>query len=256
MKFWNKTRKLDSDLIEYISQEKYWCLLNDDIFKKYSEDEVILCLNYDWIYWINSINNYMQINNINKWVEIRDKIYKIGDPVVFNDLANNHDRFWSTIYNNLKWNIFNIKDEWNYIDFYIWLKIALTSLDVWWTIELVNIESSDFDSIIKFPIYKKKITLWEDEYNEEEISEIHIVPFDIAYAMSIHKAQWLEYESVKIVITDEIEEKITHNIFYTAITRAKKYLKIYSSPEVLNSIISKMTLNNSINDTNIIKNKL
>lgn len=256
LKFWNKTRKLDSDLIEYISQEKYWCVLNDDIFKKYSEDEVILCLNYDGIYWINSINNYMQINNINKWLEIRDKIYKIWDPIVFNDFANNYDRFWYTIYNNLKWNIFNIKDEWNYIDFYIWLKIALTSLDVWWTIELVNIESSDFDSIIKFPIYKKKITLWEDEDNEEEISEIHIVPFDIAYAMSIHKAQWLEYESVKIVITDEIEEKITHNIFYTAITRAKKYLKIYSSPEVLNSIISKMTLNNSINDISIIKNKL
>ena len=36
---------------------------------------------------------------------------------------------------------------------------------------------------------------------------------------------------MKIVITNETEERITHNIFYTAITRAKENLKIYWSPE-------------------------
>ena len=45
-----------------------------------------------------------------------------------------------------------------------------------------------------------------------------MVPFQIAYAVSIHKAQGLEYESVKVVITEDIDEMITHNIFYTAIT--------------------------------------
>lgn len=253
LKLWNKTRKLDDDLIEYISQEKYWCELNSEIFKKYSNDEVILCLNYDWIYWVNSINNYMQINNENKWIELRDKIYKIGDPIVFNDLANNHARFWFAIYNNLKWNIIDIIDEWSYIDFYVWLKIALTPLDIWWTMELANIENLDFNSIVKFPVYKIKQTIWEDE--DEEISEMHIVPFDIAYAMSIHKAQWLEYSSVKIIITDEIEEKITHNIFYTAITRAKENLKIYSSPEVLNRIISKMEIIDWNQDAYLLKSK-
>lgn len=58
-----------------------------------------------------------------------------------------------------------------------------------------------------------------------------VVPFQVAYAVSIHKAQGLEYRSVKIVITNETEERITHNIFYTAITRAKENLKIYWSPE-------------------------
>ena len=58
-----------------------------------------------------------------------------------------------------------------------------------------------------------------------------IVPFQVAYAVSIHKAQGLEYNSVKIIITNEIEELITHNIFYTAITRAKEKLKIYWTPE-------------------------
>lgn len=43
------------------------------------------------------------------------------------------------------------------------------------------------------------------------------IPFQVAYAISIHKAQGLEYESVKVVITSETEEMVSHNIFYTAI---------------------------------------
>ena len=48
------------------------------------------------------------------------------------------------------------------------------------------------------------------------------VPFQVAYAVSIHKAQGLEYDSVKVVITDANEDDITHSIFYTAITRARE----------------------------------
>ena len=47
-----------------------------------------------------------------------------------------------------------------------------------------------------------------------------VVPFQLAYAVSIHKAQGLEYDSVKIVIPDSISERVTHGVFYTAITRA------------------------------------
>lgn len=71
-----------------------------------------------------------------------------------------------------------------------------------------------------------------------------IVPFQVAYAVSIHKAQGLEYKSVKIVITNEVEELITHNIFYTAITRAKEDLKIYWTPETEKKILEGMSLKN------------
>ena len=67
-----------------------------------------------------------------------------------------------------------------------------------------------------------------------------IVPFQIAYAVSIHKAQGLEYNSVKIIITDEVEECITHNIFYTAITRAREKLKIYWTPEVEEKVLNRI----------------
>jgi len=49
----------------------------------------------------------------------------------------------------------------------------------------------------------------------------------IAYAVSIHKSQGLEYNSVKVIIPSSNSERISHGIFYTAITRAKKHLKIY-----------------------------
>jgi len=85
-------------------------------------------------------------------------------------------------------------------------------------------------SIIRFTVNKSKSA---DEDNPRGCStKDDIMPLQIAYAVSIHKAQGLEYDSVKIVITDEIDELITHNIFYTAITRTRNKLKIYWTPEV------------------------
>lgn len=68
-----------------------------------------------------------------------------------------------------------------------------------------------------------------------------VVPFQLAYAVSIHKAQGLEYDSVKIVIPDSNSERVTHGVFYTAITRAKKKLKIYWSAETMQSIVDEFS---------------
>lgn len=54
-----------------------------------------------------------------------------------------------------------------------------------------------------------------------------VVPFQLAYTVSIHKAQGLEYNSAKEVIPSSNSEQISHGIFYTAITRAKEKLKIF-----------------------------
>lgn len=81
----------------------------------------------------------------------------------------------------------------------------------------------------------------------------YVVPFQVAYAVSIHKAQGLEYNSVKIVITDEVEELVTHNIFYTAITRARKTLKIYWTPEVEEKVLNRIRPRDIGKDVNILK---
>ncbi len=63
------------------------------------------------------------------------------------------------------------------------------------------------------------------------------MPFQVAYAVSIHKAQGLEYDSVKIVITDANEDDITHSIFYTAVTRARERLRIFWTPETQQGVL-------------------
>lgn len=94
-----------------------------------------------------------------------------------------------------------------------------------------------------------------DEDGDESIS-LTVVPFQIAYAVSIHKAQGLEYDSVKIVITDEVEELVTHNIFYTAITRARERLKIYWTPEVEEKVINRIRPRDISKDVELLKNYL
>ena len=71
------------------------------------------------------------------------------------------------------------------------------------------------------------------------------LPRVIDEVVTIHKAQGLEYDSVKVIIPQSNSEKITHGIFYTAITRAKKKLKIYWSAETMKEIVSGFATNES-----------
>ena len=79
------------------------------------------------------------------------------------------------------------------------------------------------------------------------------MPFQVAYASSIHKAQGLEYKSVKVIIANEIEENITHSIFYTAVTRAKEQLNIYWSHETEKRILDNIKKRDNSKDGNLIK---
>ena len=107
-------------------------------------------------------------------------------------------------------------------------------------------DSETGNSIISFSVNKFRNT------DDDDDSYDTIVPFQVAYAISIHKAQGLEYQSVKIVITNEVEELITHNIFYTAITRAKEKLKIYWTPETEKKVLENLSLKDFKRDAAIL----
>lgn len=68
--------------------------------------------------------------------------------------------------------------------------------------------SKNGNSIICFCVNKLKNA---DE--DDDSASMSVVPFQVAYAVSIHKSQGLEYNSVKIVITDEVDELITHQFY-------------------------------------------
>ena len=227
-------RNLDDAILEPMVKGKYTVNLDETIFEHSEEDEIILCLNYDGLYGINNINRFLQNSNPNTAVEWGINVYKVGDPILFNE----SDRFSPLIYNNMKGRLYRIEKEDNRIWFEVKLDIAITEWEAEdYDFSLVD-ETDDGKSIIGFWVNKHEST------DEDDDSLDSIVPFQVAYAVSIHKAQGLEYQSVKIVITNEVEELITHNIFYTAITRAKEKLKIYWSPETEKKILESLSLRN------------
>nr|WP_315519935.1 ATP-dependent RecD-like DNA helicase [uncultured Campylobacter sp.] len=250
LKFWESVRNFKDDyneITEFCAWGKYSLNLdenNDEIFKKEHDDEIVLCLNYDGLYGVNNINKFLQIVNKNQSFEIGNFEFKVGDPVLFVD----NNFFISDLHNNLKGKIINIIDRSKENELYFEVEVDKIFEDGHvFTAGLKLISTNDDKSIVGFSVDKN--------INTDNDGDIEKIPFVLAYAISIHKSQGLEYDSVKIVITREIEENISHNIFYTAITRAKKYLKIYWSPETQQYIIKNFNIRNNKKDVSILKAK-
>mgnify|MGYP003736263779 CR=1 FL=1 len=243
---WKRVRNIDDTILEHITKNDYSVSLNDSIFDYSEEDEIILCLNYDGLYGINNINRFLQGNNQNSAIQWGVHTYKVNDPILFNESK----RFFPLIYNNLKGKIVGIKVLGEKIQFDIELDRPINELEAsGYEFELLDNSRSN-NSIIRFVVNKYMST------DEDEESSSAIVPFQVAYAVSIHKAQGLEYSSVKVVITDEIEEMVSHSIFYTAITRAKNKLKIYWTAETEENILKNLKKRNDAKDVALLSLKL
>lgn len=238
--FWNKVRNIEDDISEFIAQNGYSTVLDRSLFEAQGKDEIILCLNYDGLYGINNINRFLQGSNPRPEVVWRDTVYKIDDPVLFNDTR----RFGDVIYNNLKGWIENIKTFEDRVQFDIKLDRPVSEFDVYGTeLEWMG------ESTVRFSVFELENS--DDDDDESNSS----VPFQVAYAVSIHKAQGLEYDSVKIVITDSNEDQISHNIFYTAVTRARKSLKIFWTPETQQKVLQQLKRDVCSKDVNIISSR-
>lgn len=247
---WNEVRDKETLITEkLVIDGPYSEDIGQGIFKKAADDEVILCLNYDGKFGLNNINNYFQNANASgKAVYWQEWCYKEGDPILFNDTI----RF-SLLYNNLKGRIVTIDKEIDRISFTVDVDIVLTERDCKRE-EIELIDNTENSTRIRFTVYA-----YDDEkYDEdEELRMKSVVPFQLAYAVSIHKAQGLEYDSVKVIIPKSNSEKITHGIFYTAITRAKKKLKIYWSSETMAEIVESFSTDKSgCRSLEIVKKKL
>ena len=232
-RIWNEVRSNHSEkLLELLQAFNMSSKLTNDVFN-YNDNEVVLCLNYDGLYGINNVNRYLQSKNLNKNFLYQQNIYKINDPVIF--VVNEYDVLG--IYNNLKGKIVEINDSNTEIEFSIEVDKLLNSLHYK---DIIIDKIDENKSLVK--IKKQK------EYSDDDDTDINLktkLPFQVSYAMSIHKAQGLEFDNVKIIITKESDEQITKNIFYTAITRAKKNLKIFWEPEVAKEISDILSKNDA-----------
>lgn len=247
---WSKVRAMDDNVQEIIDKQSCSLKVDESLLSTAGDDEAVLCLNYDGLYGINNINRFLQESNPNPAFEWDVHLYKVGDPVLF--LENN--RFHPVIYNNMRGRIVGIQildpgESNERIQFDIELNTTIDPDEArFMPIDILD-DPDDECSTVRFSVYRTKSTDEDDDGTTART----IVPFQIAYAVSIHKAQGLEYRSVKIVITDEVDELITHNIFYTAITRAQKKLKIYWTPEVKKKVLERIRPRNIDGDVEILR---
>ena len=238
--FWNKVRNIDDDIAESMARNGYSTVLDKTLFETQLRDEIILCLNYDGLYGINNINRFLQSSNFGASTIWGDSTYKIGDPVLFNET----ERFRPAIYNNLKGWIVGINRFPDRIQFDVQLDRPISEIDV---------DGNELkymgESTVRFSVF-------EYETGDEDDAPLNAsVPFQVAYAVSIHKAQGLEYDSVKIVITDANEDNITHSIFYTAVTRARKHLRIFWTPETQQGVLQRLHRSGNSKDVNLLASR-
>lgn len=248
LELWQLVRDNDDKAISKINSQEYSKPIGEKIFERKSADEISLCLNYDGLYGINNINKIMQEKNPGEEFKIGVDTYKINDSVVFNDCP----RFKPILYNNMKGTIKNI--EIDDVNDYVWFTVEINEIvhnyfGIYTDIELIEY-TEDNKTVVRFFVKKFKDT------NEDDEDYQNIIPFNLAYAVSIHKAQGLEYESVKIIITSNIEDNITKNIFYTAITRTKKKLTIFWSPESQKKVFENFKIRTNSRDISILKTKI
>ncbi len=107
LELWNRVRNYQDDITEWLSYCGYTSDFEESVFEPESEDEIVLCLNYDGLYGINNMNRFFQNTNANKAVSLGVWLYKVNDPVLFTDST----RFGSVLYNNLKGKIVDIEEE-------------------------------------------------------------------------------------------------------------------------------------------------
>ncbi|MFA6815669.1 MAG: AAA family ATPase [Lentisphaeria bacterium] len=89
---WDNVRKMKDDVYDRLQGGEFSSTLDASIFDPVADNEIILCLNYGGLYGINNINHFMQENNKGKEIRKGIQRYKVGDPILFNESA---DQFFS-----------------------------------------------------------------------------------------------------------------------------------------------------------------
>lgn len=252
LSLWNEVRQKGALVREKLSMDgPFSAEIDRHILQKLSNDndEVILCLNYDGKFGLNNINALFQAENCSAPFIWQEWTYKVGDPILFTETK----RFPKIFYNNLKGKIVEIEKDETFIAFTVDIDRLLSESDC--PDEVEYIDTFDDATRVRFTVYEDDGGGSDEERAESRMKSI--VPFHLAYAVSIHKAQGLEYNSVKIIIPDSNAERITHGIFYTAITRAKNNLKIFWSPETMDVILRSFIENEKTSKSlEVIKAKL
>jgi exodeoxyribonuclease V alpha subunit len=72
-----------------------------------------------------------------------------------------------------------------------------------------------------------------------------IVSWETAYSLTVHKSQGSEFDSVLLILPAVQSPVLTRELLYTAVTRAKKKVEIWGTPQILKSCINSQIIRTS-----------
>lgn len=83
---------------------------------------------------------------------------------------------------------------------------------------------------------------FDDRYVNYEFTSLE--DLEHAYAITVHKSQGCEYPFVIIPLYNAPPMLLTRNLFYTAVTRAKRMVILVGRSEIVNAMVSNSHIGN------------
>jgi exodeoxyribonuclease V alpha subunit len=67
----------------------------------------------------------------------------------------------------------------------------------------------------------------------------HLPEHETVFAASVHKSQGSEFDEVAVVLPDRESPLLTRELLYTAVTRARRAVTIYATPEIVAAAVAR-----------------
>ncbi|MBK5275262.1 MAG: exodeoxyribonuclease V subunit alpha [Desulfuromonadales bacterium] len=71
------------------------------------------------------------------------------------------------------------------------------------------------------------------------ISALRLPPHEPAFALTVHKTQGSEFDTVLLIMPDKMSEVLSRELLYTAVTRARKRIEIWGNEEVFRRAVER-----------------
>lgn len=101
----------------------------------------------------------------------------------------------------------------------------------------MGIFNGDVGVIESINTYEETVTVEYDEHRKVKYPFTLLDELELAYAITIHKAQGSEYPAVVIPLLQGPRQLFHRNLLYTAVTRAKKCVTLVGSDDVFRDMI-------------------
>ncbi len=101
--------------------------------------------------------------------------------------------------------------------------------------------NGDMGTVIEVSDYDETLTVEYDDMRIVEYAYKQLDELELAYAVTVHKAQGSEYAAVVMPILTGPRPLLTRNLLYTAVTRAKNCAALAGSSKTINAMIDNET---------------